>query len=178
MNGGIYQITNTVNGHIYIGSSNNIRRRFSEHKHSFRHNIHTNSHLQNAWNKYGEPNFIFKVLLYCDEECLLLYEQIFLDGLSTDYNIATCAAAPARGRIWSEEHKRKIHEANTGIIRSEETKRKMSEARMGRIVSKETRMKSSVSHSGKNCYLYGKHHSEETRMKISESMKATLAKKQ
>lgn len=29
---GIYKITNTKNGKVYIGSSSNIERRFTEHK--------------------------------------------------------------------------------------------------------------------------------------------------
>lgn len=60
MNCGIYWITNLVNYHRYIGSSRNIKQRFSQHKSALRHNKHRNKHLQNAWNLYGEENFLFQ----------------------------------------------------------------------------------------------------------------------
>ncbi|QDX94739.1 hypothetical protein EEL30_22110 [Brevibacillus laterosporus] len=59
---GIYIIKNILNHHVYIGQSVNIHQRFREHKSRLRNNKHGNGRLQNAWNKYGEEKFIFKVL--------------------------------------------------------------------------------------------------------------------
>ena len=59
---GIYCIQNTINGKRYIGSSNNIKERFSQHKNELNKNKHTNSLLQRAWNKYGSENFIFSII--------------------------------------------------------------------------------------------------------------------
>lgn len=50
---GIYQILNVENGHCYIGSSENITKRWSQHKSVLRHNNHHSGYLQNAYNKYG-----------------------------------------------------------------------------------------------------------------------------
>jgi len=58
---GIYTITNTISGKIYIGQTINIRRRWHSHHWHLRKNAHRNSHLQRAWNKYGEKAFVFKV---------------------------------------------------------------------------------------------------------------------
>ena len=58
---GIYCIINIKNSKKYIGSSKNIRQRLWSHRAELRHNKHENSYLQNAWNKYGEQNFIWKV---------------------------------------------------------------------------------------------------------------------
>lgn len=79
---GVYRISNKINKKIYIGSasqSGGIRGRYSEHKSDLRSNKHPNKHLQSAWNKYGEVNFIFEVILYCDPEKCLFFEQKCLD---------------------------------------------------------------------------------------------------
>lgn len=65
---GIYKITNQVNGKVYIGQSVNIKQRWAEHKANLRNNKHENSYLQNAWNKYGEANFIFEVIEKCSKD--------------------------------------------------------------------------------------------------------------
>ena len=62
----------------------------------------------------------------------------------------------------------KVH-GNKGRKLSEETKRKMSEAWKNReSVSDKTKRKMSKANKGKNNPMYGKHHSEETKRKISE----------
>ena len=62
---GIYKITNNVNGKFYIGSSQNISRRWYDHKRELRIQKHHNKYLQRAWNKYGEENFSFEIsMLY------------------------------------------------------------------------------------------------------------------
>ncbi len=51
----------------YVGISNNIERRWREHKKELNENYHYNPHLQNAWNKYGEDNFLFHILHKSDD---------------------------------------------------------------------------------------------------------------
>jgi hypothetical protein len=60
---GIYQILCIPNGKIYIGSAIDLRARWEQHRHSLRRRDHRNRHLQQAWDKYGESNFEFSVLL-------------------------------------------------------------------------------------------------------------------
>ena len=62
---GIYKIENKIDGKKYIGQSVNIKERWYEHKYDLRHNIHDNSYLQNAWNKYAEKSFIFSIVMEC-----------------------------------------------------------------------------------------------------------------
>jgi len=87
MKSGIYKITNKKNNKIYIGSSKNIKNRFSKHKNLLRSNKHHSIKLQRAWNKYGADNFIFEVIEYCNEDELLDRENYYLDLLlkSKDY---------------------------------------------------------------------------------------------
>lgn len=88
MNSGIYQIENKVNSKVYIGSSNNIKRRWQKHKALLRHNKHQNSHLQAAWNKYGEDNFIFSIIELCSIDSLLDREQYFINIRNPEYNLS------------------------------------------------------------------------------------------
>ena len=59
MKTGIYVIENLLDKKKYIGSAKNIDKRWYQHKYTLNKNMHDNSYLQNAWNKYGKNNFIF-----------------------------------------------------------------------------------------------------------------------
>lgn len=56
----VYQITNLVNGKVYIGQTNDIHRRWQEHKHDKR----KNKPIHNAIQKYGQDNFKIDILYY------------------------------------------------------------------------------------------------------------------
>jgi ribosomal protein S27E len=88
---GVYKITNIVNGKFYVGSSNNVKSRWYQHKSKLRENRHGNTHLQNAWNLYGEENFVFEVIEECEPEFQFEREQHYLDELNpfddNGYNI-------------------------------------------------------------------------------------------
>lgn len=64
---GIYAIHNTITGKKYIGKSENIEKRTSEHISCLKRNTHRNTHLQSSYNKYGITAFGILVL----EECHL-----------------------------------------------------------------------------------------------------------
>ena len=77
-----------------------------------------------------------------------------------------------KGKTFSEEHKRKISEVNKGKTFSEETKRKLSEAKKGKTPSEETKRKMSEASKG-NTNMLGKTHSEEAKRKQGEATKNT-----
>lgn len=79
---GVYQIKNLVDGKVYVGSSIDLQRRFKEHRDSLLRGIHPNTHLQNAWNMYGETSFEFSVLeeVY-DPDILRSREKHYIDLL-------------------------------------------------------------------------------------------------
>lgn len=184
MTQGIYEIMNLEDGKTtsYVGGSVNIECRWNEHVRDLHRGDHGNSYLQRAWNKYGEGAFSFCVLEQVEsEKNLLRREQYWLDcafEAGNIYNIARDAVAPMRGLTFSEEHKRKIGEANKGENNylwgkhlDEEHKRKISEALKGREVSKEHRHALSKALKGRESPFKGKHHSEEAKHKISEANK-------
>ena len=111
---GIYKIQNTKNDKFYIGSSSNVSKRWAGHRYQLRTETHTNPHLQNSWNKYGESCFIFKILLLCQEFDLLYYEQHYIDLLVPDYNISKIAGRALVGST----HQRKLTEEQVIEIRT------------------------------------------------------------
>lgn len=61
----VYKIENKINGKVYIGlSRSESNRRLSTHRYLLNKNIHSNEHLQSAWNKYGSSNFIFEKISF------------------------------------------------------------------------------------------------------------------
>lgn len=103
MNSGIYKIKNLQNNKIYIGSSNNIKRRWQKHKALLRHGKHYNSHLQASWNKYGESLFEFSIIEFCTLDNLLNREQYYINNLSPEYNQTAIA-----GKIEMTNKRKKI----------------------------------------------------------------------
>ncbi len=64
---GIYRIRNLINNKSYIGSAVNFKRRWNYHKQDLIACRHHSKYLQNAWNKYGEAAFEFKVMEYVED---------------------------------------------------------------------------------------------------------------
>ena len=151
-----------------------------------------NCYFVNAIKKYGWDNFIHEII--CDNLSKYEAEELEKDLISslqsTDrrygYNIRSGGGSV--GKL-SEETKKKISEANKGRFgsknnffghnHSEETKKKLSKMKTGRKQSIETRLRKSLIFKGENnpmygktgskSHLYGKHRSNCTKQKISNS---------
>jgi group I intron endonuclease len=190
---GIYIIENIINKHIYIGSSSDINYRIKCHIRMLKTNRHCNTHLQNAYNKYEEYNFEFKILIICDYDMLLFYEQRFLDMWKPAYNNSGIAGKiemtksvcnkvsvankislkgnhNALGLVVSDEHRKARsmammgNQLRKGCKTSEETKEKLSKVGKGRKMPDTTRNALYAS-------VKGHSKSEETKRKLSESHK-------
>lgn len=59
---GIYKITNAITKDFYIGSSNDIKRRWVEHKKPSRWNKYSNNPMYQDMQKYGLDKFEFEIL--------------------------------------------------------------------------------------------------------------------
>jgi len=136
---GVYKIINRVNSEFYIGSSIRVNARRDNHLWNLRNNKHTNSYLQNSFNKHGEENFQFIKIENVCEEKLLEREQYYIDTLHPKYNLRRIAERGGGiiGRVCSEETKRKIGNANRGKSPSQEARDKMSATRRGKFLTEE-----------------------------------------
>lgn len=79
---GVYKITNTANGKVYVGSSKDIKKRWHQHKSKLNENQHGNTYLQNVWNKYGGQSFKFEIIEECDLKVQFEREQFYLNQLN------------------------------------------------------------------------------------------------
>lgn len=168
---GIYQITCIPTNKIYIGSSADISLRWYRHVYALNNGNHHNSHLQNAWLKYGGDAFVVDVLELCDCDVLKEREQYHLDTQKpfspNGFNIAYDALRPQLGREVSEETRAKMSAIHKGKIISDKQRTQlsiihkgrkhtpeavanMSAAQKGHAVSPETAAKISASNKGKS----------------------------
>lgn len=81
MKSGVYKITNKINEKVYIGESENISKRWIEHRCPSK--IERVSHLPigRAFLKYGFENFVFEIIeeLPPDKDILLIREKYWKD---------------------------------------------------------------------------------------------------
>lgn len=153
-NRGIYMILNVRTGQYYIGSAQNLKRRFKEHLTKLNVGNHFNSRLQNAWNKYGVNEFKFLPVFFVEQkEHLIAVEQVFIDAYKAanrefGYNSRPMAGSNL-GHKFGDEMRHRVRLANIGKRHSEDTKEKMSSARKGRTNSAVTRARISAAKIGK-----------------------------
>lgn len=130
MNKGVYQLKNSKNGKIYIGSSQDLKTRESVHFSLLKSNKHHAKHLQNAWNIEDDKSvFTFEVIEKydeCDDFFLKEREQYYLDILGKaqefinkenyEFSRITYNSKPIANRGFygnhSEETKKKLSKCN------------------------------------------------------------------
>jgi|SRR6185295_9627991 len=78
---GIYGIRNRTTGHVYIGSSADLERRWKQHRSLLNRGVHPTPRLQAAWLAHGEDLFLFVVLELCAAAELRDREQWWLDSV-------------------------------------------------------------------------------------------------
>lgn len=144
---GVYLIRNRVDGKVYVGSSVNISKRWSEHRAKLERGTHHSAHLQRAWKKCGADAFEWLIIEPCDAAARIEREQHWADYFgsyrdTSGYNI------------------RKRVETNHAIVPTRETREKMSAARRGKVNSPEARARISAARIGHEV-------TTETRAKIS-----------
>lgn len=149
---GIYTITNQVDGKMYVGYSKHINRRKHVHLKELRRQKHSNPHLQNAWNKYGEESFLFEVLVECEEEHLASEENYWCNLLNVHdkrYGYNERGTSPTGSAKCSEYSKYLMSLKRKGVKKSPEHIESMRRCNIGRKMSPEARKKMSDTRKGK-----------------------------
>ena len=87
---GVFQIKNTVNGKVLLGSSLNLEGPLNKHRFMLKINGHPNHELQKDWNELGADYFSFEILETVQlsghpnfnlKDELTLLEEIWLEKL-------------------------------------------------------------------------------------------------
>lgn len=156
----IYQIRNKLNDKFYVGRSKDVIERLRTHLRMLVRNNHHSIHFQNAWNKYDEDVWEFRIYQVIDtgddkedERIATEIEQKFLDDLlktNTLYNRSTNAKT---GALKGEDHP--FYGMHPKDWLPEGTWERMIENMLG-------------SQYGEDNPFYGRHHSEETKAILRE----------
>lgn len=171
----IYRYLNIESGKSYVGQTVNPKDRFRQHLNSNKKDWHVD------YKKYPYKYEYIVVEDNIPEDKLderEIYWIDYYDSYHNGYNLTE----GGQGCRLSEETKKKISEAtkgripwNKGIPCSEETKRKSSEKQKGIKLSDLRRKNISEGHKGlfkgDKHPMYGKHHNEDAKRKISEASK-------
>ena len=174
---GIYCIENLVTNKKYIGQSINIDDRWYKHKHELNHNTHDNDYLQNAWNKYGEKEFVFYILEYCDIDKLDEKENYYIEYYKTldrDYGYNLKTGGQNGGSIVSDYVRNKLSNSLKETYANNE---ELKSLRKNKALIQWANPQIKEKILGENNGMYGKHHTEETRRKISEKHKGKVSPK-
>ena len=164
MNSGIYKIVNTLNGKCYVGSAKDFQKRWKRHFNDLEKQQHSSIKLQRSYNKHGRNVFVCEIIeeIPYEKDKILEREQYWIDTLKTKengYNIADASFGdnltnhPLREEI-IDKIKKTIH-SNLSAMTKEERKEKWGQP-------------------GDKNGMYGKHHSEETKRRISEKNKGKI----
>jgi len=174
----IYKIINLINGKIYIGQTvKTLKKRWNEHKHDAHNKKRKlyNSHLYESIRKYDIENFSTEEIEVCNSQNELDkredYWISFYDSMNRNkgYNLKR---GGSRGKL-SEESIRKLrkslkkyYQEHPEMCKEISERMKDDKNPMKRL---EVRKKLSESTKGEKHWNYGKHHSEKTKKKMSES---------
>lgn len=170
----VYQITNKLNGKVYVGISIDPNKRFRSHCYSA---TNPNTALTAAIKKYGSETFLMEIVagpLTRDEagaEEIRQISELRSNDRKFGYNETPGGENPpsAKGIKRSAVTKQRIAEAHRGKVLTEDHRRKLGASRMGyknrkgTTTSPEARIRLSESHRG---FKIG----DETKKVISKAM--------
>lgn len=156
--GFIYKTTCLINQKIYVG-----RKEFSNNSVENAQYLGSGTAFKNALKKYGRQNFKREILRLCfSQHELSVWEHVYIKMLHAQdpekgYNIAD-------GDVNTTEY---------NPAKRPEVRKKISETMKRKYANGEID-KSKIVHVGENHPMYGKHHSEASKKKNSESKKRSI----
>lgn len=173
----VYKTTNNLNGDYYYGvhSTNNLDDGY----------MGSGARIKRSINKYGKENFTREIVqFFSSAKCAFSLERaIVTNELIKDPHCLNLAIGGYGGYVtagYTEEQRKEFCKKMSQSISQLYEERP--ELRILFSINnpskrKEVRMKMSKSLKGRSCWLKGKHHSEETRKKMSEHAKTRKGEK-
>lgn len=120
--GGIYKITNKVNGKSYIGRTKCFNRRFYQYVRGFKYNDsnYINRRMLNSINKHGWDSFVFRIIEVCETESHIERENFWMSYFNSHeagYNLRkdTLGGMEVHPRTSKKISKRLKEEWSSGI---------------------------------------------------------------
>ena len=153
---GVYRIKCLRNGRFYVGSSKDVYVRVHQHLLNLRRGSHVNVILQRVFNKHGEETLEFKFKLTRTLKGAHRLEQHYLDLYRSDPKCMNIGRS-----VWGGDNLTN-HPKRDSIVRKIQTSLN---DRIDRMSDSERR--ATYSRAGEKNPMYGKHHTEDTRRKIS-----------
>jgi group I intron endonuclease len=166
---GIYCFENLINGHKYIGQSDNLERRYRHHQNDLKRNKDGCNILQGAYNKYGNENLNFWIIELCEISILNEREKFWIKELHSHcseggYNISWGGDEGMRGRKHSDEVLEKMRKPHPNLNQWGKNNH-----RFGISMSDSDKKRRSDKLKGEKSYWYGRKHTVESIKKMSES---------
>ncbi len=153
----VYGIVNILNRQIYIGSTTRPGRRFIEHRGRLKGNRHDNQHLQNSYNRHGQEYFHYHTI-----ESDISFELL-----------------EDRERFWvryfnSDDRNYGYNITKADYINKSFKRGEVSKETVERMIAAQRKRKKYEADNGIPPPMFGKHHSDETKRKMSESSKGKV----
>lgn len=184
---GVYKIQSQIDPkRIYVGSAINIGQRWKLHLRSLNKNKHHSIKLQRHFNKYGESDLQFSILLSCEKEDLLKIEQYFIDSLNPYFNICRIAGNSSgiepwnKGKHWSPEMRQKLSLIQKGKKKkpfTKEHKENIGKAKKGLTTWSKGKHQKPEAIEKSRIARTGKKRTDEMKKRISDACKKGWAKK-
>ena len=166
----IYQITNKINGHRYIG-----QHKYEDESNPMGKYKGSGLLLRKAYKKYGIENFEIEILYkrIRDKATIDAMEIWAIEKYSPEYNIAKGGSGGITQDMAEFNRNQEIIKKRVDTFKKNHpAKPKPETSRRG---SDEWRKKQSEAHKGKTSGMKGKHLSEEARKKIADAKKGKPA---
>ena len=187
----LYQVTNKINGRMYIGQTcQGYKRRW--YIHCWKAARGGEQRFHQSIRKYGKENFEVKLLVVgpklewindLEQKAIKLYDTFNNGYNDTKGGDGTVGIKSRLGKKHTAETKAKLSAScmgrpsnRKGVKLSEETKQKLRAANLGKKLPEEVKLKISEAGKGKRSWIKGLKHKEETRIKMSLTHKARWAK--
>lgn len=122
---------------VYVGQSADLKQRIRSHRFYLTRGEHANSHLQAAWNKYGEAAFDFALVEEVEVARLCEREEFWIEHL---------VARHERGGF----NQRIVAQSNRGLKKSPESVMRSNGWRKGRPLSEAHRAAIGAANRGRN----------------------------